>query len=294
MQTPKCKQCKEVDLIFDRHQFVCPRCAQCSTLVLEDSFYTRVPFKDREQYKKKPFEVDKRLGGVKRTTREILARMDVFTFAADPLFQAVQDKVDKLLERCFPPLERKIKQEGDSAQLKRDFPMPREAEIVASACILIVLSNMHQFNGRIRTWEIVPDKDKLKKVLKLKSRIESSEMVNVFNSGIVTRAPESEKSSNLMERICNELDLPYKFTCFLLKRFQYISDTILMDGRHTSFLIAGVILHCLSPLCRACPHKTQLVPEQLQLLSLRLNIKPASLPNYEEQLGQKCCPQTTA
>lgn len=290
-KAPKCKTCVgDVDLIFDRHQFVCPKCAECSTLVLEDSFYTRVPFKEKEQYKKKPFEPDKRLGGVKAMARDVMNRMEFFTFQQDPLFQAVQEKVNLLLERCFPPVERKTKQTGESSQPRRDFPMPRDTEVVACACILIVLSNMQQFNGIIRTWEIIPDKEKLKKVLKLKSRIEASDTVDVFGSGIVTQAPEVDKATNLMQRICNELDLPYKFTCFLLKRFRFISDSILMDGRHASFLIAGIITHCLSPKCSVCPHKLDLDQDQLQLLAQRLNIKQTAFAGYEQQLGEKCCP----
>jgi hypothetical protein len=276
-----CKVCSG-GLILSGHEYVCPHCGTAANITLEPTILKNVPFAEKENYAHLKVDEGKRAREVKDFAKERIRAIPELQQTDDGILMHIEFCVGKIIDRCF------------SEHVKRDFPMPRHVETVACACILIALSNMRQYQGSIQTWQIVNPEDKaaIKKVVRLKDRIESSDTVDLFGCGILSEASEVDRLKSIMTRLCNKIELPYRITVKLLDQFLKITKSVLMDGKNTFYLAAAVIMHALyqEDGCKFIARgETRLTDDQIEMICVTLNLKKKSLLLYTNQLQKQCC-----
>jgi hypothetical protein len=255
-----------------------------ANIQVEPTILKNIPFDDKANYSSSGVtEEVKRAKEVKQCAQVRIRMVPQLQQVPDNVLAQIETCVGKIIDRCF------------SNQIQRDFPMPRNTETVACACILIALSNMRQYQGSIQTWQIVDPEDKMaiKKVSRLKDRIERSDALDLFGSGIIAEASEVERLKSIMTRLCNTAEIPYKLTCKLVDRFVEVTKSVLMNGKNTFYLAAAVILHSLDGCKNFNGNNFTLTQDQIDGICLHLNLKRKSLTLYTKQLRNQCCSNNT-
>jgi uncharacterized Zn finger protein (UPF0148 family) len=283
LRQTECKICK-TQLILVKHEYVCPGCGTASGLRVEPTLQQNVPFSQKQSYSVQNLtkeDSQKRVREIKDVAQMKIRLVPQLRDCLDTTLEQIEGCVGKIVDRCF------------SEEVKRDFPLPRDAETIACSCILIALSNMRQYQGSIQTWQVVDPRDKMavKRVGRLKDRIERSETVKLFDCGILTEALEVDRLRSIITRLCNQIDLPYKLTVKLTDRFMQITRTSLMDGKNTFYLAAAIIIHSLEGGCQNFPKlpEPSITEDQIDHLCATLNLKKKSLILYTKQLKKQCC-----
>ncbi len=280
----ECATCHS-PLIRVAHEYICSGCGVAANTEITPTMQQNVPYKTQSNYtirKKSSDYEDRHKAQIKVVANQKIKMIPDLHESPIALIEQIENCVDKIIERCF------------SEHVERDFPMPRDAEIVACACILLALSNMRQYQGSIQTWKVLnsSEKGKIKKVTRLKHKMENSHVLKLYSDNILTRTSEVDKLKMIMQRLCNTIEIPYKLTVKLVERFDQVTKAVMMNGKNNFYLSAAVLLHCLEGGCTHFPVQSapdKLSEDQIDSICFNLHLKKKALLMYTKQFREECC-----
>lgn len=285
-----CRECLSrkgtiVKLLLVNHEYVCEACGVVSRNLLVDNLASRgaVAFRDLEQMNKQAVvDDDGRRDEIWAWANHVMDQIHELSHYNTELRASLESRVMQLIKLCL----------AHSPQVRRSAPpdysfdrfiLPKDREIVAVAVVILALENMRQFLGN--TFSVLDryPEDVQKRVLRFKSRMESSSVLDL------NMANYTDRVFARIVCMCNNIGLPFKLVDRIQARFKEIIRTVLMNGKNTSHLAASVIVHSCDGCKLFSDVDIKLTQSQIGTLCGSVGVKPRALASHVRQLHKKCC-----
>jgi hypothetical protein len=191
-------------------------------------------------------------------------------------------KANKIVDKCFLAIE--TKKNGSKL---RQFPCTTKSDLMAIACILVVMGNGDS-NHLVKKEEllITYNPESILKINSLIDRIESSPTIECFDSSM-PRISEINRIASNFSAICHHISVPTDLIEPLAKRFKFVDEKVLLNGKNINYVIGSSIIH--SQICRDFHFSFTLTDKQIQQLCEKLQITEEKLIKCSKELSFRCC-----
>lgn len=169
-----------------------------------------------------------------------------------PRISIIENMMDRIHERLFEVAQDILlsccKQNLTSGELEFVFPIPREASVLATACLLIAAREYPALSGTLSE-TILRSSGVENRAFDRKVRILQSDLMR--RRAICGHQPSSEVKLlvDTANRECNHLNLLPKASRFIVDLYSNVIDVVICDGRNPRFTLAACIFHVVVGKC---------------------------------------------